>query len=83
MKIQKIDNTSFRRQPSNAEMQVYSKSLEKGLNLLGKQVDIILHNSSAPSIQAENVGIGSLFSTTTVKKLFPFLKKHQVFLWNW
>ncbi len=78
MKIQKIDNTSFRRQPSNAEMQVYSKSLEKGLNLLGKQVDIILHNSSAPSIQAENVGIGSLFSTTTVKKLFPFLKKHMI-----
>lgn len=78
MKVQKINNVNFTRKPSNVEMQVYSNSIEKGLNLLNKQVDIIIHNSSAPSIQSENVGIGSLFSTTTIKKLFPFLKTHGI-----
>ena len=78
MRIQRVDNVNFSKKPSQAEMQVYSKSVEKGLNLLGKQVDIILHNSSAPAVKAENVGIGSLFSTTTVKKLFPFLKSHII-----
>ena len=76
MRVQRIDNQSFGRKPNAAEMKIYTQSLEKGFNLLGKQVDIILHNVSAPSVAKENTGIGSLFSRTTAKKLVPFLKQH-------
>ncbi len=79
MRIQKIDNNiSFSRKPDSKEMKVYTSSLNEGLNLLGKQVDIILHNASAPAVEAENTGIGSLFSRTTITKLFPFLKNHGI-----
>lgn len=79
MKINAIGQTpAFGRKPNAKEMQVYTSSLNQGLELLGKQVDIILHNASAPSVKAENVGIGSLFSKTSVKKLFPFLKEHGI-----
>ncbi len=79
MRIQPIDNsTAFARKPNAKEMQVYTSSVNKGLELLGKQVDVILHNSSAPAISAENTGIGSLFSRTTITKLFPFLKAHGI-----
>ena len=77
MRIQKIDNgLTFTRKPNQKEMQIYTNSINKGLNLLGKQVDVILHNASAPAVKSENTGIGSLFSKTTVTKLFPFLKDH-------
>ena len=79
MKINAIGQTpAFGRKPNAKEMQVYTSSLNQGLELLGKQVDLILHNASAPSVKAENVGIGSLFSRTSVKKLFPFLKEHGI-----
>ena len=79
MKISAVGQTPvFGRKPNAKEMQVYTSSLNQGLELLGKQVDIILHNASAPSVKAENVGIGSLFSRTSVKKLFPFLKEHGI-----
>ena len=79
MKIQKVDSSlTFTRRPNQKEMQVYTRSVNEGLNLLGKQVDIILHNASAPSVKAENTGIGSLFSRTTITKLFPFLKEHGI-----
>lgn len=79
MKISAVGQTpAFGRKPNAKEMQVYTSSLNQGLELLGKQVDIILHNASAPSVKAENVGIGSLFSRTSVKKLFPFLKEHGI-----
>lgn len=79
MRIQKIDNNiSFTRKPDSKEMKIYTNSLNEGLNLLGKQVDIILHNASAPAVEAENTGIGSLFSRTTITKLFPFLKEHGI-----
>lgn len=79
MKINAIGQApAFGRKPNAKEMQVYTSSLNQGLELLGKQVDIILHNASAPSVKAENVGIGSLFSKTSVKKLFPFLKEHGI-----
>ena len=78
MQVQKIDNVSFGRKPNSAEMKVYTRSLEKGLNLLNKQVDIIIHNVSAPSVPQENTGIGSLFSRTTQNKLIPFLKQHAI-----
>lgn len=76
MKIQSINNTSFGRMPNKAEMYIYSSSLNKGLELLNKQVDIIIHNSAAPAEKAENTGIGSLFSRTVQEKLIPFLKSH-------
>lgn len=79
MKIQRVDTgLSFTRKPNQKEMQVYTNSVNKGLELLGKQVDIILHNASAPAVKSENTGIGSLFSRTTVTKLFPFLKSHGI-----
>ena len=79
MRISKIDTSpSFARKPAGKEMQVYTKSLNQGLELLGKKVDLILHNSSAPAVKSENTGIGSLFSRTTATKLFPFLKEHAI-----
>ena len=79
MRVQKIDNSvSFARKPNSTEMQVYTSSVNRGLELLGKQVDVILHNASAPAVKSENTGIGSLFSRTTVTKLFPFLKNHGI-----
>lgn len=78
MRIQKVDNItpSFGRKPNAQEMKVYTNSLNQGLDLLGKQVDLILHNASAPAVKSENTGIGSLFSRTVITKLFPFLKEH-------
>ncbi len=79
MRIQKVDNDlTFTRKPNPLEMKVYTRSVNQGLSLLGKQVDIILHNASAPSVKTENTGIGSLFSRTSITKLFPFLKEHGV-----
>lgn len=79
MRIQPVDNsTSFARKPNAKEMKVYTNSVNRGLELLGKQVDVILHNASAPAVKSENTGIGSLFSRTTITKLFPFLKEHGI-----
>lgn len=69
---------SFRRKPNAKEMKVYTSSLNEGLQLLNKRVDIILHNASAPAINSENTGIGSLFSRTVATKLIPFLKIHAI-----
>ncbi len=77
MKVASVGSSpSFCRKPNAKEMQVYTESVNKGLNLLGKQVDIILHNSSAPAVRTENTGIGSLFSRTVQEKFIPFLKEH-------
>ena len=65
MRIQKVDNSlTFTRKPNQKEMQIYTSSVNEGLKLLGKQVDVILHNASAPAVKSENTGIGSLFSRT-------------------
>ncbi len=68
---------SFGRKPYAEEMKVYTASINEGLEILGKQIDLILHNASAPAIKSENTGIGSLLSQTVKKKLFPFLKQHS------
>ena len=70
------NNNSFKRKPTVKEMEVYTNSVKEGLKLLNKRVDIIIHNSSAPAVPAENTGIGSLFSRTVQEKLIPFLKAH-------
>lgn len=67
---------SFGRKPDISEMKVYTSAISEGLGILGKQVDLILHNASAPAVKSENTGIGSLFSNTVKNKLFPFLKQH-------
>ena len=74
--INSSNNNSFKRKPTVKEMEVYTNSVNEGLKLLNKRVDIIIHNSSAPAIPAENTGIGSLFSRTVQEKLIPFLKSH-------
>ena len=78
MKIQSMTNNdlNFKRIPNQSEMKVYVSSVNEGLRLLNKQVDIIIHNASAPSVPAENLGIGTLFSRTVQEKLIPFLKAH-------
>ena len=74
--VGKTDSTSFERNFNAKELQVYTNSINEGLKLLNKQVDIIIHNSAAPSVEKENIGIGTLFSDTVQKKLLPFLKSH-------
>ena len=77
MKVSTISQSpTFAQKPNAKQMKVYTKSVNQGLELLGKQVDLILHNASAPAVSSENTGIGSLFSKTVVTKLFPFLKEH-------
>jgi len=76
MKIQRVNSVSFARKPNAEEMKVYTKSVNEGLNLLGKKVDLIMHNASAPAVRSENTGIGSLFSRTVITKLLSFLKQH-------
>ena len=75
-KINSSNNASFGRCFTPKEMQVYTSSLNEGLRLLNKKVDIIIHNSASPSVPAENTGIGTLFSKTVQNKLIPFLKAH-------
>ena len=73
MKITAINQTpTFGQKPNAKQMKLYTKSVNQGLKLLNKQVDLILHNASAPAIGSENTGIGSLFSRTVINKLFPF-----------
>ena len=74
--INSSDNKVFGRRLNEKEMQVYTNALNKGLMLLNKRVDIIIHNSAAPSSAKENPGIGTLFSRTVQEKLIPFLKAH-------
>ena len=79
MKVERINSpvtVNFGRKPTPKEMEVYTNALREGLKLLNKQVDIIIHNSAAPSIAKENTGIGSLFSRTVQEKLIPFLRAH-------
>lgn len=79
MRISAVGNTpNFGHKPNAKDMQIYTRSINQGLELLGKQVDIILHNASTPAVASENVGVGSLFSRTAAKKLFPFLKEHGI-----
>ena len=74
--INSNNNSTFGRVLTPKEMQLYTSSLNEGLRLLDKKVDIIIHNSSAPSVAKENIGIGTLFSRTVQEKLIPFLKAH-------
>ena len=76
--ISASNNRTFKAKPDGMAMEVYKRSIQEGLELLHKRLDVIIHNSAAPSIPKENTGIGSLFSTTSQKLLFPFLKTHGI-----
>ena len=67
---------NFGHKPNAYEMQIYTNSVNEGLKLLNKKVDIIIHSSAAPAVARENTGIGTLFSKTVQNKLIPFLKAH-------
>ena len=77
MKINAVSNNNqtFGRSLTANEMYIYTSSVNEGLRLLNKKVDIIIHNSAAPAIARENTGIGSLFSRTVQEKLIPCKEK--------
>ncbi|MEI8377182.1 MAG: 4-alpha-glucanotransferase [bacterium] len=69
---------NFGRRLTANEIRPYSQTVKQGLNVLGKELDIILHNSAAPSFKKHNTGIGSLLSVMSEKILTPFLGKHGI-----
>ena len=71
-------NPSFGRMLTAKEQVLYTKSINQGLNALGKELGIIVHNSSAPSKGFMDTGIGSLLSKTSDKFFIPFLRAHGI-----
>lgn len=69
---------NFKRRLTANEVKPYAQTVKQGLNVLGKELDIILHNSAAPSFEKDNTGIGSLLSVISEKLLTPFLGKHGI-----
>lgn len=63
----------FQRKPNGAEMRRYTKSVSEGLDVLDKKLGIIVHNSTVPSMPNQNLGIGSLLSTSAALSFIPFL----------
>jgi len=78
LNTQNQNQVNFGRMLQAKEIKPYSEAVSQGLNVLGKELDIILHNSAAPSVGKQNTGIGSLLSTTSERILTPFLGKHGV-----
>jgi len=72
------NNINFKRRLKPSEVKPYTQSISEGLKILDKELDIILHNSCAPSKASQNTGVGSLLSETTEKQVLPFLNKHSV-----
>ena len=67
------NNNSFKRKPTVKEMEVYTNSVNEGLKLLNKRVDIIIHNSSAPAIPSENTGIaGKTYSVSKISRFYRY-----------
>lgn len=59
-------------------MKTYTNTIKKGLNVLNKEVGLIIHNSSTPSSKTLNTGIGSLLSTASVAAFVPFLASQGI-----
>ena len=54
-----------------------TSDINKALDALGnKRLELIVHNASAPSMDAKDVGVGSLYSESSRTLLIPFLKKY-------
>ena len=63
----------FGRRLTAQETKAYTKAVSEGLKVLDKKMGMIVHNSTVPSLPAENTGIGSLLSKTAIKYFVPFL----------
>ncbi len=70
---QRVSTPQFCRKPNGSEMQRYTKSVSKGLKVLNKDLGIIVHNSTVPSLPKQNLGIGSLLSKSAELAFIPFL----------
>ncbi len=75
---EKYNHLKFGKALKPNEIKPYTKTIERSLKCLGKEIDIIVHNASAPSIENNNTGIGSLLTDSYEKCLLPFLKKHHI-----
>lgn len=64
---------NFQRKPNATEMKRYSQTIKQGLNVLDKNMGLIVHNSSVPSIAKQNLGIGSLLSKAAQIAFLPFV----------
>lgn len=79
MKIVSIESSNsnsilqFKRKPTQQEFKIYSTSVKKGLKVLDKELGMIIHNSSLPSQNGKNIGIGSMLSKVTASLFVPFL----------
>ena len=76
LKISSVNSPSFGRALRGREVSDYQKTVKDSLKALGKEVGIILHNSSAPSENLEDTGIGSVYSESSKNLMLPFLTKH-------
>ena len=68
----------FGRRLRPVEAKEYTKVVKKGLEVLDKELGIIVHNSTTPSNHRVNTGIGSLLSTTAQNSFIPFLEMHGI-----
>ena len=82
MKISAISqNTNapnFGRRLRKEEEKEYTTSVKKGLEVLDKELGIIVHNSTTPSRPIENTGIGSLLSENARANFIPMLSSHGI-----
>lgn len=69
---------AFQRKPNAAEMKQYARTVSDGLNVLGKKVGLIVHNSSVPSAAKKNLGVGSLLSKNAELAFIPFLAVNAI-----
>lgn len=77
MKVTLADNRpNFSAKPS--DMRAYTRTIKEGLNVLDKNVGIIIHNSSVPSAKSSSTGIGSLLSPFAKAAFIPFLRQQGI-----
>lgn len=80
MKISVISSNTktlnFSRRLREEEKQGYTETLKQGLKVLDKELGIIIHNSTTPSKELENTGIGSLLSENARANFIPLLSTH-------
>jgi 4-alpha-glucanotransferase len=77
LSVQKEENYSsavkFKRKLKPVEKKYYTSAIKEGLQILDKELGFIIHNSSAPSGQKFNTGIGSLLKKHSENLFIPFL----------
>lgn len=77
MEINKISNQptnpNFERRLCPVEVKNCKKAIQDGLKLLDKEVGIIVHHSTTPTLGKFNTGIGTLLSATAAATFIPFL----------